>query len=78
MYEENVLLLITALAQNAAEEYRDYRKILKNKTLSRKEREYFNMRAEETLLFFKSSLFTLAFPGKGDYIVEQLKNEKFG
>ena len=58
MYEENILLLITALAQDAAEEYREYRQILKNKTLSRKEREYYNMRAEETLKFFDSKLFT--------------------
>ena len=77
MYEENILLLITALAQDAAEEYREYRQILKNKTLNRKEREYFNMRAEETLKFFDSKLFTLAFPDKKDFIIEELRKEKF-
>lgn len=77
MYEENILLLITALAQDAAEEYREYRQILKNKTLNRKEREYYNMRAEETLNFFDSKLFTLAFPDKKEFIVEELRKERF-
>lgn len=77
MYEENILLLITALAQDAAEEYREYRQILKNKTLSRKEREYYNMRAEETLKFFDSKLFTSAFPDKKEFIVEELRKERF-
>ena len=77
MYEENMLLLITALAQDAAEEYREYRQILKNKTLNRKEREYYNMRAEETLNFFDSKLFTLAFPDKKEFIVEELRKERF-
>ena len=77
MYEENMLLLITALAQDAAEEYREYRQILKNKTLNRKEREYYNMRAEETLKFFDGKLFNLAFPDKKDFIVEELRKEKF-
>lgn len=77
MYDENILLLVTALAQDAAEEYREYRQILKNKTLNRKEREYYNMRAEETLNFFNSKLFTLAFPDKKDFIVEELRKEKF-
>lgn len=77
MYEENVLLLITALAQDAAEEYRQYRQILKNRTLNRKEREYYNTRAEETLKFFDSKLFTLAFPNKKEYIVEELRKERF-
>lgn len=77
MYEENILLLITALAQDAAEEYREYRQILKNKTLNRREREYYNMRAEETLNFFDSKLFTLAFPDKKEFIVEELRKERF-
>lgn len=76
MYEENMLLLITALAEDAANEYRDYKQILKNNTLNRKEREYYKLRAEEVLNFFYCSLFTLAFPGKSDYIVEELRKEK--
>lgn len=78
MYDENVLLLITALAENAAEEYREYRKTARNITCNKKEREYFNMRAEETLTFFDSKIFTLAFPGKSEYIKEELRKEKFG
>ena len=76
MYEDNVLLLITALAQDASDEYRHYKKILSHKTLSRKEREYYNLRAEEALNFFNSQLFTLAFPNKKEYIVEELRKEK--
>lgn len=77
MYEENMLLLITALAQDAAEEYRQYKQILKNRTLNRKEREYYNMRAEETLKFFDSKIFNLAFPDKKEFIVEELRKERF-
>ena len=77
MYEENILLLITALAQDAAEEYREYRQILKNRTLNKKEREYYNLRAEETLNFFNSKIFNLAFPDKKDFIIEELRKERF-
>ena len=76
MYEENILLLITALAEDAANEYREYRKILKNRTLSRKERHYYTLRAEESLNFFNSKLFLLAFPDKRDFIIEELRKEK--
>lgn len=77
MYEENILLLIIALAKDAADEYREYRKILTNKCLWKSEREYYKIRAEETLSFFDSNIFTTAFPGKGEYIKEQLRNEDF-
>ena len=70
-----MLLLITALAEDAANEYREYKHILRNPYLSRKERNYYKLRAEETLNFFNSSLFTLAFPGKNDYIIEELRKE---
>ena len=69
------LNLIMALSEDAAEEYREYMNILKNKTLHRKEREYFKLRAEESLKFFDSSIFNLAFPGKSDYIKEELRKE---
>lgn len=77
MYEDNILLLITALAKDAADEYREYRKILTNRTLWKSEREYYKLKAEETLKFFDSNLFTTAFPNKGEYIKEQLRNEDF-
>ena len=75
MYEENVLLLITALAQNAADEYREYMETIKNNYLTRREKEYFKLRAEETLSFFDSNLFVIAFPGKSEYIKDELRKE---
>ena len=75
MYEDRILELITALAQNASDEYREYMLTLKETPLTRKEKEYFKLRAEECLKFFDSNLFNLAFPGKSEYIKEQLRKE---
>ena len=75
MNMEGALNLITALAQSASEEYRNYMITLKNKTLKRKEREYFKLRAEEELAFFDSNLFLLAFPGQSEYIKDKLRKE---
>lgn len=75
MNMEGALNLITALAENAAEEYRDYMTTLQNITLNREEKKYFKLRAEETLNFFDSPIFTLAFPDKSEYIKEQLRKE---
>ena len=76
MYEENIFLLIIALAESAANEYREYKTILKNRTLNRNERAYFKLRAEETLNFFDSPLFITAFgEQKANFIKEELRKE---
>ena len=72
---DGVYLLIQAMAHDAAEEYREYMKVLKNKTLNRDEKEYYKLRAEETLKFFSTNLFRTAFPNVGEYIIEQLRKE---
>lgn len=75
MYEENVKELIIALANDAAEEYRELIEASKH-VISRKEKYYIKLRAEETLNFFDSRLFILAFGSeRGKYIKEQLKKE---
>ena len=75
MNMEGAFNLVTALAESAAEDYRDYMTTLQNITLNREEKKYFKMRAEETLDFFDSPIFTLAFPDKSEYIKEQLRKE---
>ena len=74
--DEGRLLLIEAMAHDAAEEYREYKTVLKNRALNKNERAYFELRANESLKFFKSNIFNLAFPNVGEYIIEQLEKEK--
>ena len=74
MYDDNVLLLVTALAEDAANEYREYKELAKNSSF-RRERDYLRLRAEESLKFFESDIFNLAFPNKKEYILEQLRKE---
>ena len=72
MYEENAKELIIALAENAAEEYRELKKIAKKSP----DKEYYELRANETLNFFDDPLFALVFgEEKAKYIKEQLRKE---
>lgn len=72
MNVENAKELVIALAENAAEEYRELMKLSKKST----NREYYELRARETLEFFDDKLFTLAFSEEeAKYIKEQLRKE---
>lgn len=72
MNVENAKELVMALAANAAEEYRELMKLSK-KSINK---EYYELRARETLEFFDDKLFTLAFSEEeAKYIKEQLRKE---
>ena len=72
MLEENAKELIIALANSAAEEYREL--IALSKKSKNRDKEYYKLRAEETLAFFDDKLFITAFgEEKAKYIKEQLR-----
>ena len=76
MEEENIKELVIALSMSASEEYQQFR-LLARKSHDRKTRDYYLLRARESLNFFEDSLFVLSFgEERGKYIKEQLNNEE--